>query len=52
MQNRNYAIRVYSELLSYAAYVGVGIKAYMPSFNYNEIFYARTTRNNQRFYSS
>lgn len=41
MQNRNYAIRVYSELLSYAAYVGVGIKAYMPSFNYNEIFHSQ-----------
>ncbi|MCJ8145914.1 alpha/beta hydrolase [Acinetobacter sp. A3.8] len=41
MQNKNYAIRVYSELLSYAAYVGVGIKAYMPSFNYNEIFHSQ-----------
>ena len=41
MQNKNYAIRVYSELLSYAAYVGVGIKAYMPSFSYNEIFHSQ-----------
>lgn len=29
---------VYSELLAYAAYVGVGIKAYEPSFAYQDIF--------------
>lgn len=29
---------VYSELLAYAAYVGVGIKAYEPNFAYQDIF--------------
>lgn len=41
MQNRGYAVRVYSELLAYAAYVGVGIKAYNPSFDYKQIFHTQ-----------
>ena len=32
---------VYAELLAYAAYVGVGIKAYEPAFNYRNIFSER-----------
>lgn len=36
--DKDTAIAVYSELLSYAAYVGVGIKAYNPSFDYKQIF--------------
>lgn len=42
--SRDAAAYVYSELLSYAAYVGVGIKAYQPDFDYQEIFEARSGR--------
>lgn len=38
INQRDTAIAIYSELLSY---VGVGIKAYNPSFNYNEIFHSQ-----------
>jgi pimeloyl-ACP methyl ester carboxylesterase len=38
INQRDTAIAIYSELLSYAAYVGVGIKAYNPSFDYKQIF--------------
>ena len=37
----NAAKAVYAELLAYAAYVAVGIKAYEPSFNYRNIFSSR-----------
>lgn len=36
------AAKVYSELLAYAAYVAVGIKAYEPRFDYNSIFEQRS----------
>ncbi|MDO5542247.1 MAG: prolyl oligopeptidase family serine peptidase [Acinetobacter sp.] len=32
------ARNVYAELMAYAAYVAVGIKAYEPNFNYHDIF--------------
>ena len=35
----NAAKAVYAELLAYAAYVAVGIKAYEPGFNYRNIFF-------------
>lgn len=37
----NAAKAVYAELLAYAAYVAVGIKAYEPGFNYRNIFSSR-----------
>ena len=37
----NAAKAVYAELLVYAAYVAVGIKAYEPGFNYRNIFSSR-----------
>lgn len=37
----NVAKAVYAELLAYAAYVAVGIKAYEPGFNYRNIFSSR-----------
>ncbi len=37
----NAAKAVYAELLAYAAYVAVGIKAYEPGFNYRTIFSSR-----------
>ncbi|WP_180016767.1 MULTISPECIES: S9 family peptidase [unclassified Acinetobacter] len=37
----NAAKAVYAELLAYAAYVAVGIKAYEPRFNYRNIFSSR-----------
>ena len=36
------AVEVYAELLAYAAYTTVGIKAYEPRFNYQEIFQDRS----------
>lgn len=36
------AVEVYAELLAYAAYTTVGIKAYDPRFNYQEIFQDRS----------
>lgn len=36
------AAYIYSELLSYAAYVGVGIKSYLPDFDYKDIFETRS----------
>ncbi|WP_180118516.1 prolyl oligopeptidase family serine peptidase [Acinetobacter sp. YH12096] len=36
------AAKVYSELLAYAAYVAIGIKAYEPRFDYNAIFETRS----------
>ena len=36
------AVEVYAELLAYAAYTTVGIKAYDPRFNYQEIFQERS----------
>ena len=36
------AIEVYAELLAYAAYTTVGVKAYEPRFNYQEIFQDRS----------
>lgn len=37
----NAAKAVYAELLAYAAYVAIGIKAYEPGFNYRNIFSSR-----------
>ena len=36
------AVEVYAELLAYAAYTTVGIKAYDPTFNYQSIFQERS----------
>ena len=35
------AVEAYAELLAYAAYAGVGIKAYKPTYNYQDLFSAR-----------
>lgn len=35
------AVKAYAELLAYAAYTGVGIKAYQPDFNYQNLFSKR-----------
>ena len=42
IQNRDLAIAIYSELLAYAAYTGVGIKAYEPRFSLATIFQSRS----------
>ncbi|GAA5011673.1 alpha/beta hydrolase [Acinetobacter puyangensis] len=39
---REVAIAVYSELLAYAAYTTVGIKAYTPTFDYQSLFENRS----------
>lgn len=36
------AVEVYAELLAYAAYTTVGIKAYEPRFNYQDLFQTRS----------
>lgn len=36
------AVEVYAELLAYAAYTTVGVKAYEPRFNYQDIFQERS----------
>lgn len=40
--NQDLAIAVYAELLSYAAYTVVGIKAYEPNFDYAQVFNTRS----------